>query len=75
MRSNGFSGSRDDWKKSGQKGGLLMMHNAKFFGKQRGEGMVKETAVKAEDRSSFQQLRAADDAKGNWDERPGDPNV
>ena len=52
-----------------------MMHNAKFFGKQRGEGIVKETAVKAEDRSSFQQLRAADDAKGNWDERPGDPNV
>ena len=51
------------------------MDNAKFFGKQRGEGIVKETAVKAEDRSSFQQLRVADDANETWDEGPGGPNV
>ena len=75
MRGNGYSGSREGWKRGGHMGGRLKMDNIKFLGKQRRQSMVNELAVKAEERSSFQHLRTVDNENAAWHERRGDANV
>ena len=56
MSRSGPHQGTDNSNKSAPRGGMLKMENMKLFEKQRGPCVVKESAVKSEDRSSFHQL-------------------
>ena len=68
----GHSESPDDWNRSGQKGRLLKMDKIRFFGKHGGEYVAKESAARSEERSSFQQLKSAEDGNEVWKGNAGD---